>query len=308
MDNVKPPTRRSAGGKVRSVRPPALLCSAVLLGVGAAFAVASPASAAVVSGVVKVEVESADDSRTSKSVTVECPDDKKVINAAGYITDGNGSVAMDDIFPDEALESVTVTGKETDAYGSNWRVKAIATCADEPVGLEWVWAVSEEDNSDDWKRAEAECTGDNTLLGTGATIRGGAGEVALDLIVPNGGRGVAADKVTVDAFELDPFSGDWTVNAFAICADPLDGQQVLRDATTSASDNDGLRVACDEDQVATGTGVELVGVTGEVVIDDVFPTDGSPTVAPTATTVYGQEEDGTPESWYIQAFVICADA
>jgi hypothetical protein len=291
----------------RVVQRLALLVSAALVGLGASVAFAAPASAAVITGVVKVELESPDNAATAKSVRVECPDGKKVINAAGYITGGNGQVAMDDIFPDEDLEAVTVTGKETDAYASNWRVKAVATCADEPSGLEWIWEESEED-SDDWKRAEAECTGEKTLLGTGATIRGGYGEVALDLIVPNGGENTPADKVTVDAFELDPFGGDWTVNAIAICADPLDGQEVESASTALASANDGLRVDCDSGKVATGTGVELVGVTGEVVIDDVFPTDGSPTVAPTATTVYGQEEDATTDDWYIKAYVLCADA
>jgi hypothetical protein len=43
---------------------------------------------------------------------------------------------MDDIFPDEDLETVTVSGKETDAYGSDWRITAVATCADEPAGPE----------------------------------------------------------------------------------------------------------------------------------------------------------------------------
>jgi hypothetical protein len=71
-----------------------MLCSAALVSLGASFAVASPASAAVVAGVVKVELESADNSATAKSVTVRCPDGKKVINAGGYITGGGGQVAM----------------------------------------------------------------------------------------------------------------------------------------------------------------------------------------------------------------------
>jgi hypothetical protein len=287
-----------------------VLGCAVLAGLGGAVVVAAPASAVTVSGVVRVEATSRYNSNTAKSVTVECPEGKKVTNAGGYLSDGAGQVAMDDIFPDEDLAEVTVTGRETDAYGGNWTVTAVATCAEEPPGLEWIWDESDED-SDDWKRAEAECTSGKTLLGTGATIRGGLGEVAIDSVVAiNGGVGTAATEVWVDAFELDAFAGDWTVNAIAICADPLDGQQVLEEETVdgSANNGDGVDVACDEGQVATGTAVEIVGVFGEVVIDDVYPTDGSPTAAPTSTTVYGREEDATTGTWRIEARVLCADA
>lgn len=288
----------------------ALLTSLALVSLSASLTFAAPASAAVITGVVKVELESADNSNTAKSVTVECPDGKKVINAGGYITDGGGSVAMDDIFPNEALTSVTVTGKETDTYATSWRVRAFATCAVEPPGLEWIWAPSgDADVPDDFKRAEAECTDGKTLLSTGTTILGGNGEVAIDMIAPNGDRGVAADKVTVDAFTLDPLNGAWEVNAFAICADPLDGQEVFEESTPqNQSENDGLRVDCRSDQVATGSGAQIIGAFGEVVIDDAYPTDGSPNTPPTATTVYAQEEDGTTNVWQIEGYVLCADA
>ena len=49
-------------------------------------------------------------------------------------------------------------------------------------------------------------------------------------------------------------------------------------------------------------------MTGEVVIDNEYLIDGSAVSAPTATTVYGQEEDGTTGNWYITAFALCADA
>jgi len=268
-----------------------------------------PASAVplpTITGVVKVEAPSPNNSAMAKSATVTCPTGKRLINAGGYIVGGGGNVGMDDIFPDLTANSVTVTGKETDSLTTNWWVSAVATCADEPAGLELIWVESTV-SSFYLKQATATCTGNKTLLGSGATIEGGAGEAILDAIAPNGGAGIPATSVTVQAFESDPLADDWTASAFAICADPLRGQQRLSDSTAFDSANNGARAQC-TDQVATGTGAEIVGVTGEVVIDNEYPIDGSATTAPTATTVYGQEEDATTGSWYITAFALCADA
>lgn len=293
-------------------RRTALLSSLALAsGLGASLVAITPASAVTalptLTGVVRVELESPDNSATAKTVTVACPAGTKVINAGGYISDGGGSVAMDDIYPNDTLTEVEVTGKETDAYAVDWEITAFATCADEPAGLEWIWDESDE-NSVTPKDAEAVCSPGKTLLGTGATVKGGQGEVVVDEIKPNGGPGTPADRVTVLAYEADTFGGDWTVNALAICADPLTDQEVVSDSSLSDSVNKGAGADCDPTQVATGSGAEIIGAAGLVVLDDSYPRDGSTTSAPTATTVYGQEEDTTGLNWSIKAYVLCAAA
>jgi hypothetical protein len=270
-----------------------------------------PASAVpllpAITGMVKVEAPSPNNSAMAKSATVTCPTGKRLINAGGYIVGGGGNVGMDDIYPDLAANSVTVTGKETDPLDTNWWVSAVATCADEPAGLELISVPSSLTDSFYLKQATATCPIGKTLLGSGATIEGGEGEAILDAVAPNGGAGSPATSVTVQAFESDPLADAWTANALAICADPLSGQQRVAASTVSGSANDGARAEC-TGQVATGSGAEIVGVTGEVVIDNEYPIDGSAVTAPTATTVYGQEEDATTGSWYITAFALCADA
>ncbi|WP_157437403.1 hypothetical protein [Actinoplanes subtropicus] len=150
------------------------------------------------------------------------------------------------------------------------------------------------------------------VVGAGARGGGAAaghqrrGEGILDTVAPPAPVGGPATSVLVEADESDPLAGDWNVTAFAICADPLSGQQVVAASTASGSANDGARADC-TGQVATGSGAEIVGVVGEVVIDNAYPIDGSAVSAPTATTVYGQEEDGTTGSWYITAYALCAD-
>jgi hypothetical protein len=279
---------------------------AVLSGAALAPGPASAVPLPTITGVVKVEAASANSSAVVKNAVATCPTGKRLINAGGYIVGGGGNVGMDDIYPDLAANSVTVTGKETDPLLTNWWVSAVATCADEPAGLELYWGISTLTDSFYLKTAAASCTGNKTLLGSGATVEGGAGEAILDAIAPNGGPGIPATRVDVQAFESDPLADDWTANAFAICADPLRGQQRISASTGLASANDGARAQC-TNQVATGTGAEIVGVTGEVVIDNEYPIDGSAVSAPTATTVYGQEEDATTGDWYITAFALCAD-
>lgn len=312
-------TRSPSGPPSRRHRPrwrrTALLGAITLMsGLGASVAVAAPGSATppvpqALTGVIRVDLESPSNSNPAKSVAIACPNGKKVINAGGYISGGVGSVALDDIYPNETLTEVSVTGKETDAYAPSWRVHAFATCADEPDGLEWIWSESVQDSDPD-KTVTAECSEGKTLLGTGGTIRGGDGEVAIDEIVPdNGGPGTPADEVDVQGVEVDAFSGDWTVNALAICADPVVGQEVLSvDVAAGPFSDIGTGVSCDPTfQVATGSAAEILGNTGDVIIDDAYPTDGSPTTPPTATTVYGAEEDPTGAAWSIRAYVLCAD-
>jgi hypothetical protein len=291
----------------RSIRRTAALVSLALVAglLGPLLLAATPAYAAL-AGVVRASRSSADDSN-NKSVTVSCPFGTKVLNAGGYIDGGNGSVLMDDIFPNEALTSVTVTGLETDQpMNTAWTVNAYATCAPEPAGLEWNWQQSATNATD--KSVTVGCTGNRTLLGTGATIEGGAGNVVIDEIKPNGAYGDVSTSVTVWAYEDGVYNTPWNVNAYAICADPLAGQQTLWGVGAWNASDKGWSKQCDPGQAATGTGVEIGSFDeGEILIEAAY-SDGSPTVAPTTAIVSALEEDPVANSWGIEAFVLCVDA
>lgn len=133
----------------------AALAVAVVAGLGGGLLTGASPAAASVPGLEAVDATLVASSNRSQSVTVDCPPGTKLINAGGYITGGAGSVAMDDIFPDPATDSVTVTGKETDAYAANWRPTAVATCAPALPGLVWIQATSLNNSSN--KFATADC-------------------------------------------------------------------------------------------------------------------------------------------------------
>lgn len=277
----------------------ALLISALVAAVtGSVVAGAVPADATV-PGLTRVTVTSPSNA-VNKSVTATCPFGTRVINAGGYITDGAGKVAMDDKFADPGLTFVTITALETDAYPTAWSVTAVATCASALVGLEWISTASAS-NPNNVKNATATCSAGKTLLGTGATVLGGAGEVFIDEITPNGGAGVAATSITVVGVEGDPVATNWSVNAIAICAFPRPGQQVISASTASNALSKGTAAFCPAGQVATGSAAEVFGNQGEVVIDDDYNSSS------TATTVYGQVNDGSAVNWSINAYTFCAD-
>jgi hypothetical protein len=275
--------------------------------------VAPGSAAAAVPGLEAVDATLVASSKKSQSVTVQCPPNKVLINASGYITGGVGAVTLDDIFPDPTTQSVTVTGKETDPYAGNWRPTAVATCSDPLPGLVWEDETSLRSSSD--KSVTVECPDETVLVGTGATVQDGSGEVLITSIAPqNGGPSVPADAVTVVASEDGAYNPTWIVTAFAACVGPpLPGQEVIRTASPahdSTSPKSLSSATCDAGDVATGTGVGLIvdpAILGEVVIDDVFPNNVGSGAAPTSTTLYAAEEDATGLSWTLVGYALCAD-
>jgi hypothetical protein len=272
---------------------------AVGLAAGATAVVAGPAApaAATIPGIEVVTARSATDSY-DKTVTVHCPDGKKVVDAGGYIEGGDGQVTIDDIYPDQNLNYVNVTGLENDSTSDTWTAVATATCANALVGLEWVKARSVSDSNSP-KTITATCNPGKTVFGSGYTVTGGDGAVVVNEAVPNGGSSTAATQVTVKAYEADTFSGNWEADAFLICGDPRPGQRVLSGQIT-VSGNSGTRVSCG-DQYATGSTGQLFNGAGMVLMASDFSGDNS------SGTIRGEVIDGYTGTWTGREYVFCAD-
>ncbi|BCJ62707.1 hypothetical protein [Micromonospora endophytica] len=162
-------------------------------------------------------------------------------------------------------------------------------------------------NSTDFRSVTATCPAGKVLTGTGYEINGATGEVVVDDLRPNGSAVSAPTAVTVGAYEVDPFAGNWNITAYAICANPLPG--LVRITAVSANDSNDFHsatAACPFGKVLTGTGFEMNGVTGEGVVDDLRP-NGSTVSAPTAVTVGAYEADAFLGNWEVSAYAICAN-
>ncbi|MGW3604360.1 hypothetical protein [Micromonospora sp. NPDC005161] len=162
-------------------------------------------------------------------------------------------------------------------------------------------------NSADFHSATATCPVGKVLTGTGYALNGVTGEGVVDDLRPNGGPATAPTAVTVGAYETEAFAGNWSVTAYAICANPLPG--LVRVSATSVSNSADFHSAtatCPVGKVLTGTGYELNGVTGEGVVDDFRP-NGGVAAAPTSVNVGAYESDATALNWSATAYAICAN-
>jgi hypothetical protein len=81
-------------------------------------------------GLQLVRAERPLDSDEIAQVTATCPAGKHLLGVGGEIESGGGQVRMNDLRPDAALKSVTVTGVEdVTGYEESWRPRAHAICA-----------------------------------------------------------------------------------------------------------------------------------------------------------------------------------
>ncbi|WP_433390451.1 hypothetical protein [Micromonospora sp. KLBMP9576] len=168
-------------------------------------------------------------------------------------------------------------------------------------------AVTSASNSNDFRSVTATCPAGKVLTGTGYELNGVTGEAVVDDLRPNGGPAAAPTSVTVGAYEAEAFAGNWTLTAYAICANPIAG--LVRVSAVSASTSADFRsvtATCPAGKVLTGTGYELNGATGEGVVDDFRP-NGGPAAAPTSVLVGAYEAEAFAGTWSATAYAICAN-
>jgi len=181
----------------------------------------------------------------------------------------SGDVILDDFRVNSALSTVTALAIEGEAgYSDPWIMGAFGICADPPAGLERVSATSPFDSSN--KSVTAPCPAGKRVLGTGAEINAGSGEVVLDDVRPNPGL----TAVTVQALEDGTGkAGGWSVTATAICADPVDGLERVTATGALGSPDPGvfLPASCPAGKQLTGVGYDVNAGGGQVVVSTVLP-------------------------------------
>jgi hypothetical protein len=168
-------------------------------------------------------------------------------------------------------------------------------------GLERVTKFSVSDSATN-KSVTVDCPAGKQLIGTGADI-GGSGfqRVVLDDIRVNS----LLTRVTVTGFETEAgTTANWELKATAVCATPLPGLQMVQATSVSDSNNTkGATASCPAGKQLVGTGGEITGGLGQVVIDDVRPNSLLSRV-----TVTGFEDaNGTANNWRVDAYAICAN-
>ena len=227
---------------------------------------AGSASAALV-GLERIELSTPMTS-SNKSITATCPAGKQLLGAGGDVTPGNGHVLIEDIRPNAALTNLTVKAVE-DQTGTaeTWFVQAIAICAYAPPGLQRVAATGASNSAD--KSVVASCPGGKRVLGAGGEINTSNGQVLYDDLRPNNNL----TNVTLNAREDETGnSANWSLTAYAICANPVAGLQ--RISLQSANDSSVSKVnqfGCPVGKQVVGGGGDINSSNGQIVLDALFP-------------------------------------
>ncbi|MBB4767401.1 hypothetical protein ACFQFC_24590 [Amorphoplanes digitatis] len=278
-----------------------------------ALVVASAPASAAVTGFRVVTTSSVADSADFKTAPdAACPSGKRLIGT-GYstTTTAGNEIVVDEVIPlgspDAAPTSARVGAVEADATtGQDWSVSASAICSDPLPGLQRVVANSAFD-SDASKVAYAECPAGKQLTGTGYSVNGSAGEIVIRSVRPEVGPSWAPIGVSVHAWESDTVLASWSVQAFAVCANPLPGLErvVAQGLSTGSAQVKSTVAVCPAGKILTGTGYETHTshpFDGELTIDRVRPASTG-----TSVDVHAVEEDPIIRNWRLDAIAICAD-
>jgi hypothetical protein len=234
---------------------------------------------------------------SNKQLFASCSAGKQVTGGGGDITGGGGQVLIDGIVP--SATRVDAFGKEDETgTTSDWFLRSYAICATPLPGLALVTGESPNNSSD--KSAFAGCLGGKRVVGVGAVIVDGQGQVVLDEVGPFASlTGVAATGIE----DENGYANNWTLRVHALCADPPPGLELVTARTDPDSDPASVTATCPSGKNLLGTGADISLGLGQVALDDVRPN-----AALTSTTVTAfEDETGLATNWNLIAFSICAN-
>lgn len=165
-------------------------------------------------------------------------------------------------------------------------------------GAQVISAITQFD-SEPVKTATAFCPEGKRVTGGGGRITGPT-HIVMTRLQPIHTNN--QDRFEVSAAEDEIGTGQtWSVQAFAVCADPLPQQEIV---STTVSDNglssQSAAARCPSDKRALSGGGRITGGQGQVHLSAVRN-------APTLTLTTGQEDStGFAGSWTVTTYVVCA--
>jgi hypothetical protein len=228
-------------------------------GAGAAAAIATVIALAPVpawadpSGLVTLGFTTVNSSN-DKTYTQACPAGTVVTGGGGYLTANpaaEGWVGLDRLEPSADGSGFTASLREVDAYAGNWSLTVKAQCADPLPGWHRVSATSPI-SSTTATAVTLPCDTGQSVIGTGARINNGQGDVVLDDVIP----AANLKTVTAKAYRVPGSSLDtWTLTAYAICADTPAGLQLVsfNYGAANSKAHKGMNWHCDESLTPKGT-------------------------------------------------------
>jgi hypothetical protein len=161
-------------------------------------------------------------------------------------------------------------------------------------------------NSRSLKRIAAVCPAGTNVVGGGGTVVNGRGQVVIQQLEPR--RTASDDRFVVAAREdRTGYASSWRLTAYALCADPLPGQQITSNTLPASSDSLQSQLAfCPSGQTQIGYGGRIDNGAGQVHVTELFDFFGPPVGV---TFLRAREgAGGYGGSWAVRPFAVCADA
>jgi hypothetical protein len=155
------------------------------------------------------------------------------------------------------------------------------------------------------KQVAAVCPAGKRVVGGGSEIVNGRGQVVLQQLQP---RRTATDERFVAGAREDAngYGRAWRLRVFAVCADPLPGQQIIASTAAVSSDpQQSLVGLCPNGQREIGFGGRINNGAGQVRLTDLYDFFGPPS----SLLIVGarEERDGYAGRWSLSSYTICAN-
>jgi hypothetical protein len=274
---------------------------------GAVGTQAAAAPSAVASGVTVRTKSSAVDSESLKTAFAPCPAGKVALGGGARITPRYGGATHGQVILVHAqpLANGYYAGASEWAggYSYDWFLVAYAVCGDQPAGYQIVQQVSDTETEGPFGNlndTHASCPSGKKVIGTGGALQGARGQVSFQQIRPN----QQGAYVFVQGILHPGFASPFTVYAWAVCANPLDGWHVVIDGTDYSTDTtQQTSVACPAGEQALGAGFTKGDDFGAAHIESFSVRTFS-----TSSTVYlNGGAPFTPQPWNIAAWAVCVD-
>jgi hypothetical protein len=293
---IQDPRASSATRRPRSTIAMQIGLVAIALGVAS-----TGAASAAVPGLERAVDTSDSDTFAIKKEDAPCPPGKRLVGTGGDITGGLGAVGMT-LTPEPFSTEVFAVENPTGTNG-NWFINAYSICADPLPGLQIVEAVGPSSSKN--KHMTAKCPPGKRLVGAGGNVTDQS-RVVMPALEPD----PELTKVLVRGAEGQGGTDfDWLIRAYAVCANPLPGLQLVHEpGPLSSGPSSFARARCPAGKAVVGTGGEIkagpsgLPVAGQVVLDDLTPNAQLTQVTVTAF----EDQDGTDGDWRVHAYAICA--
>ena len=239
-----------------------------------------------------------------KTKTATCPAGTTVTGGGGEVTSGGRQVLLNEMLP--TASGFRASGDYFEAnppppWVTRWQLRAYAICTTPLSGRQVVIAESPLASSSGHAVVDAVCPAGKRVVGGGARVGGGQGDVMLAEITPS--PELLSVKARAYRREGPPLGFDWRVYAYAVCAIQPAGLELV-EVTEAAGFEDSVSVTatCPSGKHLLGAGGTINGSHGQVLLDDLRPNSSLTSVAVTGL----EDTDGAAHLWSVHAHAICA--